>query len=217
MVLLILAACSGTGKGAVGARLRARNPALRLSVSHTTRAPRPGERDGVEYHFVDRPAFERAIEADGFLEWAEYAGNLYGTARATVDAARAAGHDLLFDVEVQGAANLKRAEPAAVSIFLLPPTWVELERRLRGRGTEDAARIQRRLATGRRELDAAPSFDYVVVNDVLDVAVAEVEGIYRSAGLRTPERVHVVDALRREAAAALRPGAEVAATAERAT
>ena len=199
MVLLILAACSGTGKGAVGARLRARYPALKLSVSHTTRSPRPGEVDGVHYHFVDRAAFEAVARDGGFLEWAEYAGNLYGTARSTVEAARSVGHDLLFDVEVVGAGNLRKAEPAAVSVFLLPPSWAELERRLRARGTEDEGRIQRRLATGRRELAQAASFDYVVVNDALDAAVDDLAAIYRAAKLRAAGRRRTIEALRAEA------------------
>ncbi len=199
MVLLILAACSGTGKGAVGVRLRARFPTLKLSVSHTTRSPRPGEVDGVHYHFVDRATFESMAREGGFLEWAEYAGNLYGTARSTVEAARSLGHDLLFDVEVVGAGNLRRAEPAAVSVFLLPPTWAELERRLRSRGTEDEARIQRRLATGRRELAQAASFDYVVVNDALDAAVDDLAAIYRAAKLRAAGRRRTIEALRAEA------------------
>lgn len=199
MVLLILAACSGTGKGAVGARLRARYPALKLSVSHTTRTPRPGEVDGVHYHFVDRATFESMARGGGFLEWAEYAGNLYGTARSTVEAARSVGHDLLFDVEVVGAGNLRRAEPSAVSVFLLPPSWGELERRLRARGTEDEARIQRRLATGRRELAQAGSFDYVVVNDAIDAAVDDLAAIYRAAKLRAAGRRRTIEALRAEA------------------
>ncbi|MCB9537971.1 MAG: guanylate kinase [Myxococcales bacterium] len=199
MVLLILAACSGTGKGAVGARLRARYPALKLSVSHTTRSPRPGEVDGVHYHFVDRATFEAVARDGGFLEWAEYAGNLYGTARSTVEAARSVGHDLLFDVEVVGAGNLRKAEPAAVSVFLLPPSWAELERRLRARGTEDEGRIQRRLATGRRELAQAASFDYVVVNDALDAAVDDLAAIYRAAKLRAAGRRRTIEALRAEA------------------
>ncbi len=199
MVLLILAACSGTGKGSVGARLRARHPTLKLSVSHTTRAPRPGEVDGMHYHFVDRGTFEAIAREGGFLEWAEYAGNLYGTARSTVEAARSVGHDLLFDVEVVGAGNLRRAEPSAVSVFLLPPSWGELERRLRARGTEDEARIQRRLATGRRELAQAAAFDYVVVNDALDAAVDDLAAIYRAAKLRAGGRRRMIEALRAEA------------------
>lgn len=186
MVLLIFAATSGTGKSTLGRRLRARAPRLDLSVSHTTRAPRPGEVDGTHYHFVSREAFEASRDAGGFVEWAEYAGNLYGTARATIDAARAAGRDLLFDVEIQGAAALKAAYPdEAVSVFILPPSWAEVERRLRDRGTETEARIERRLRRGIEELAVAHTFDRIIVNDDLDKAVEDVAAIYRAAQLRT--------------------------------
>jgi guanylate kinase len=192
-----MAACSGTGKGTVGRRLRARNGSLRLSVSHTTRAPRPGEVDGVDYHFVDQQRFSALVEAGEFLEWADYAGNRYGTARAEVERARAGGYDLLFDIEVVGAANIKTAVPSAVSVFLLPPSWSALEARLRGRGTESEDTVRRRLEVGRRELDAAGSFDHLVVNDDLDRAVGDLEAIYRAAALRTADQsallTHIVD------------------------
>lgn len=192
MVLLILAACSGTGKSTVGRLLRERHPRLRLSVSHTTRAPRPGEREGIDYFYVDRPTFEGLIAQGGFAEWAEYAGNLYGTAHATIAAADAAGHDLLFDVEVVGAANLKRAFPEARSCFLLPPSWGEIERRLRARGTETEASIERRLATGRRELAVAHTFDYLVLNDDLTRAVDALDAIYQAIGLQAGlQRAHL--------------------------
>lgn len=201
MVLLILAACSGTGKSTLGRLLRARQPNLRLSVSHTTRAPRPGEAEGVDYHFVDRPTFEALVAAEGFAEWAEYAGNLYGTAHSTIAAAEAAGHDLLFDVEVVGAGNLKRAFPDAVACFLLPPTWPEVERRLRSRGTETEASVARRLATGRWELGHAHTFDYLVINEVLERAVDDLDAIYRAARQRTPARLAHLERLRAEAGA----------------
>ncbi len=195
MVLFVLAAVSGTGKSTVGRRLRALHPKIRLSVSHTTRAPRPGEADGVDYHFVEREAFEATIAADGFAEWAEYAGNLYGTARSTIDAARAAGHDLLFDVEVVGAAALKAVYPDAVSCFLLPPSWEVLEARLRGRGTETEASIHRRLATGRVEIQRAHTFDFLVTNDDLDACVADVVTVYRAARLRSASRLPALASL----------------------
>ncbi len=201
MVLLLLAGVSGTGKGTVGAQLRARFPQLQLSVSHTTRAPRPGEQEGREYHFVERPVFEQTIEAGGFAEWAGYAGNLYGTARSTIDAAREAGIDLLFDIEVVGTAALKAAYPReAVSVFLLPPAWAELERRLRDRGTETEERIRRRLDTGRQELKAAHDFDYLVVNDVLEEAVEAVASIYRAAAHTAGQHRPLLERLQTEAA-----------------
>ncbi len=195
MVLLVLAAVSGTGKSTVARALLAAHPKLRLSVSTTTRAPRPGERDGVDYHFVDRETFETVVAAGGFVEWAEYAGNLYGTARSTIEQARERGHDLLFDVEVVGAAALKEAFPDSVSLFLLPPSWAEVEARLRGRGTETEERIRRRLDTGRVEVTRARTFDHLVVNDDLDRAIADVAAIYRASGLRTAEQFEALDRL----------------------
>jgi len=197
VVLLILAACSGTGKSTLARRLLAAHPRLRLSVSHTTRAPRAGELHGREYFFVDRGAFEDQLAAGAFAEWAEYAGNLYGTARSTIAEAEASARDLLFDVDVVGAANLKAAYPAARSVFVLPPSWSELERRLRGRATESEAAIRRRLDTAKREVRAARDFDYLVENVEIDRAVADLEHIYLAAGLRAGSRLALVDALAR--------------------
>ena len=195
-MLLIMAACSGTGKSTLGRRLLAENPGLRLSVSHTTRSARPGETSGVDYHFVDREAFESRVAARAFAEWAEYAGNLYGTSHAEIQRAGSDGVDLLLDVDVVGADNLKRSYPDAVSFFILPPSWAELERRLRARGTESEASIEKRLAVARRELTAADDFDYLVVNEVLEQAFAEMTAIYRAARIRTVERRALLDRLR---------------------
>jgi guanylate kinase len=200
MALLILAAVSGTGKSTIARALMSQEPNLRLSVSHTTRKPRPGEADGVDYHFVERSVFEADVAADRFVEWAEYAGNLYGTAHATIEAAAHAGIDLLFDVEVQGAGNLKAAYPEACACFILPPSWHALEARLRGRGTEDEDTVLRRLATGRRELVVAEHFDYLVVNDTLDEAVDAMAAILRAARLRTSAGLAQLQALRSESA-----------------
>ncbi len=200
MVLLILAAVSGTGKSTIARALLDRNDAMRLSVSHTTRKPRKGEVDGIHYHFTPPDAFDALVTADGFAEWAEYVGQRYGTARRTIDAARQGGHDLLFDIEVQGAGQLKASEPDAVSVFLLPPSWAELAERLRQRGTDDEDAIARRLARGRDELTAAANFDHLVVNDDLGRAIDEVESIYHAARARTPNRMHLLSALRDEAA-----------------
>lgn len=201
MALIVLAACSGTGKSTVGRQLLDRHPNLELSVSHTTRAPRPGEVDGVHYHFVDRATFRQHISADGFVEWAEYAGNLYGTAHTTIAAAEAAGRDLLFDVEVLGAHNLKLAYPETSTVFLLPPTWAELETRLRGRGTESTAVVARRLETGRRELAEAHTFDYLVVNDDIERAVSAVSSIYQAGRFKTGDHAALIRTLMAEAEA----------------
>jgi len=201
MALLILAACSGTGKSTLVKGLLARHPRLRLSVSHTTRAPRPGEEDGVAYHFVTRDAFE-ALDAEGaFVERAEYAGNLYGTSHAEVARAERDGRDLLFEVEVVGAAALKASYPHALSCFLLPPDWATVEARLRGRGTEGEESIARRLAAGRRELARAHEFDAAVVNDDLAAALDDLSALYRAAQLSMRAQGALLDRVRAQAGA----------------
>lgn len=192
---MILAACSGTGKSTIVRALTQRMPHLKLSVSHTTRAPRPDEVDGVAYHFIDQATFELMIKEGAFVEWAEYAGNYYGTSHAMIRDAERAGDDLIFEVEVEGAAALKRAYPRAVSCFLLPPSWDELESRLRGRKTESEEVIKRRLEEGRRELDFAHTFDHLVVNRDLEVAIEEVSCIYRALKLQTRHQRPLLDEL----------------------
>lgn len=184
-VVLVLAGPSGAGKGAVGRALREREPNLWFSVSATTRPPRPGERDGVDYHFLDRDAFERLRADGGFLESFEVYGQMRGTPRAPVLDALAAGRDVLIEVDTQGALALKRAMPEAVLVFIKPPSRQEQARRLRARGTEDPAEIARRLAAADEEEQAATAFDAVVVNDDLETAVRTVAGILqaRRAGL----------------------------------
>ncbi len=165
------------GKSTLVARLRDEVP-FHFSVSATTRARRPGETDGADYHFVDEPAFRRMIAGGDLLEWAEYNGNLYGTPRGPLEAALAAGHDVLLDIEVQGAAQVRAARPDALFVFVAPPSVDALEVRLRHRGDTSPAEVARRLDIARRELAvAAEMFDHVVVNDDLDTAVAEVAGI----------------------------------------
>ena len=178
MSLLILSACSGTGKSTIIHALLTRHSKLRLSVSHTTRLPRSGEVDGVDYHFSSRAQFESMIEKGLFIEWAEFAGNLYGTAHEEVSRANAGHYDLLFDVEVIGAAALKKSYPQALSCFLLPPDWHTLEQRLTSRGTEDSATVARRLDVGRRDIVEAQTFDYLIVNDELSVAIEEMSALY---------------------------------------
>jgi guanylate kinase len=173
-LLVVVAGPSGVGKGTVHAELRRRLPDAVLSVSATTRAPRPGEVDGEHYRFVDRPTFEAMVAAGDLLEWAEYAGNLYGTPRAPVAEAVGRGEVVLLDIEVQGAVQVKAADPDALLVFLLPPSFDVLEQRLRGRGTEDEATIARRLEVALDELAGAGAFDLQVVNDRLADCVDEV-------------------------------------------
>ena len=195
MALMIFAACSGTGKSTIVKALMQRHPQLKLSVSHTTRKPRPTEADGVAYHFVDHDHFRALIKSGAFVEWAEYAGNFYGTSYEMIREAEARGEDLIFEVEVEGAAALKNAYPRAVSCFLLPPSWSELEERLRGRKTESEEVIQRRLAEGLREVKVAHTFDHLVVNDDLETAIDDVSSIYRALKLQTRNQRPKLDRL----------------------
>jgi guanylate kinase len=182
--LLLITGPSGVGKGTLVARLLERHPGLWLSVSATTRAPRAGEEEGRHYFFLDRAAFERQVAAGGFLEWAEFAGNLYGTPRGAVQQRLDAGQPVLLEIELEGARQVRRSFPAGFQVLLQPPSFEELERRIRGRGTDSEEAIARRLARAREELAAAAEFDAVVVNDDLDRALEDLE---RCCGL-APEQ-----------------------------
>jgi guanylate kinase len=195
--VVVVSAPSGAGKTTVLTRVLERMPGLRFSVSHTTRDPRPGERDGVEYHFVDRGAFEDLRGAGRLLEWAEVHGNLYGTGVAELERARAEGLDLLLDLDVQGAAQVREKLPDAVTVFVLPPSYEVLERRLRGRGQDDEPTIRRRLAAAGRELHAFVRYDYAIVNDDLDTCVGALECIVRAARYRVSHAAEGARAIER--------------------
>ncbi|HCC55639.1 MAG TPA: guanylate kinase [Desulfobulbaceae bacterium] len=170
--LFVISAPSGAGKSTLLKRLLIEVPNLAFSVSHTTRAPRPGESNGREYHFVDHPTFTGMCANQAFLEWAEVHGNLYGTSRAAIEAQQAKGIDVFLDIDVQGARQLREQQlPGAIFLFITPPSWTELERRLRGRGTDAEETVQLRLNNARREMEAADLYDYLVINDRLDEAV----------------------------------------------
>jgi guanylate kinase len=168
--LTVLSGPSGVGKGSVIAAVRRRHPHVWLSVSVTTRAPRPGEVDGIQYHFVDRAEFDRMVAAGELLEHADYAGNSYGTPRRPVEEQLAKGVPALLEIELQGARQVRAAMPEAQLVFLAPPSFDELARRLTGRGTEDPDRVRRRLDLARIEMAAEDEFDVVVVNDDLEQA-----------------------------------------------
>jgi guanylate kinase len=187
--LIVIAGPSGVGKGSVVRRLLARDPqGLVLSVSATTREPRPGERDGGDYRFVDEATFEELIASGALLEWATVFGDRYGTPADRVEAARAAGRDVILEIDVQGARQIRERVPDAILVFLAPPSLAELERRLRSRGTESEERIDRRLATAEAELRQAPMFDHVVVNEDLETASSQVAAII-DASRRDPAEI----------------------------
>jgi guanylate kinase len=186
----VLAGPSGVGKGAIVARLLAALPDLELSISATTRRPRPREDEGRHYYFVERADFDRMIEAGGFLEWADIFGERYGTPREPVERALAAGRDVLVEIDIQGARQVKAATPAAYMVFITPPSLVELERRLRTRGTETEEQVRRRLAKAADELAAEPEFDVTVVNDDLEQAAREVIQIVDRLRRRTIDNDH---------------------------
>ncbi len=173
----VVAAPSGTGKTTVCRAALERDPRLRFSVSHTTRAPRPAERDGVDYHFVPASRFQELVQQDAFLEYAEYNGNLYGTSWASLEEPLAAGWDLLVEIEVKGARQFRERRRDACFVFLLPPSMDALRDRLRGRGSDDEETISKRLAIAEQELEAIAFFDYAVVNREVDQAVADLLGI----------------------------------------
>lgn len=175
--LFVFAAPSGTGKTSLVRALMERVPTLSFSISHTTRQPRSGEIDGRDYHFVDRARFEQMIAAGDFIEHASVFDNLYGTSRAVVDAALEAGHDLLLEIDWQGAEQVRARLPEAIDVFILPPSRAALEARLRGRGTDSDEVIARRLSESVRELSRWPDFRYVVINDDFGQALSDLQRI----------------------------------------
>jgi guanylate kinase len=196
-VVVVLAAPSGGGKTTIARALVARWPKrYGFSISATTRPPRPGERHGEDYFFLTRDEFRRRQVADEFLEWAEYAGELYGTLKAEVDRVLAAGRNVLLDIEVQGARQVRQRypPPASRAVFILPPSATELLRRLHGRRTESPSAMAQRLETAIRELRQAEEFDHVVVNEDLDTAVATVHQLVEgpeAASRAQPERERI--------------------------
>jgi len=175
---------SGVGKDTIRREAVPGLGDLYYSVSATTRAQRPGETDGVQYRFLEVDAFRALIDEGGLLEWAEYVGDFYGTPLEPVEEALAAGRDVLLELELAGARQVKQRLPEAIMVFIAPPSLDELERRLRGRGTDDDAKIAKRLARAREEIRAVREFDYVIVNDDLDDAVRDFEAVVRAERVR---------------------------------
>lgn len=184
--LFVVAAPSGAGKTTLTRMLLAADPSIRLSVSCTTRAPRAGEVDGQAYHFIDRARFEAMKAAGDFLEWAQVHGNFYGTSKPWIDAQRAAGHDVLLEIDWQGARQVRERFPDVVGIFILPPSMDELRRRLVGRGTDSEDVIARRLAAAQGEMAHVGDFGHVIINDDLSRALAELQAVVTAARLAVP-------------------------------
>ena len=175
--LYVFTGPSGAGKGTLLNLLRAQDDRLYYSISATTRAPRAGETNGVQYYFLTREQFERKIAQNAFLEHACYVDNYYGTLEAPVEQKLDEGYDVILEIEVQGAMQVHEKRPDAVMVFIAPPSFEELTARLRGRGTEDEDKVQKRLATAREELSQKDSFDYVIINDKIDRALDEIRSI----------------------------------------
>ncbi|MFM9980118.1 MAG: guanylate kinase [Burkholderiales bacterium] len=188
-LLIVITAPSGAGKSSLIAAALKADPALRLSVSYTTRSPRPGEQDGREYHFVDEKAFLAMLERGEFLESAEVHGNRYGTSEKVITRELAARHDLILEIDWQGAQQVRRLFPDCTGIFILPPSIDELERRMQKRGQDSAEVIRRRMAVARDEISHSPEFDYAIINKDFDEASQDLVAIIRTARLGTARQL----------------------------
>ncbi len=184
--LYIITAPSGAGKTTLVRHLLENDPAIRVSVSHTTRLPRKGEREGIEYHFIGLDEFRDKVQRGDFLESAEVHGNYYGTSRSGIETALRAGQDVLLEIDWQGAQQVRRVFPQAIGVFILPPSLEVLEQRLRERASDSAQTIARRLAAARDEMRHADEFDYVIINDDLQRALHDLLAIVRAMRLRYP-------------------------------
>ncbi len=193
--LYIVSAPSGAGKSSLVRALLEGDPHLRLSVSYTTRPPRPGEEDGVHYHFVTREVFLEMLGQGAFLESAEVYGNHYGTSQPWIEVEMGRGHDVLLEIDWQGAAQVRRIFPDAIGIYILPPSLEELERRLRDRGQDSAEVIARRLDAAREDMTHALEYDYLVVNERFDVALADLRAIVRARRLSVARQQVALSAL----------------------
>jgi guanylate kinase len=196
--LFVVVAPSGAGKTSLVNALLERDPNIRLSISHTTRTPRAGEEHGKHYHFIDRPAFEAMIAAGDFLEHADVYGNYYGTSRKWIEGELHGEHDVLLEIDWQGAAQVRKRFPRMVGIFILPPSLAELRRRLEGRGKDSAETITRRMASAREEISHVLEFEYIIINESFDSAVVDLVSVVRAARLSRERQLGRLEKLKDE-------------------
>lgn len=198
-LLLILSSPSGAGKTTLTRRLKERFPELRFSVSHTTRPPRASELEGQDYHFIDRAQFDELVEREAFLEWAHVHGNCYGTSLAEIERAKSdpSCGGIIFDIDHQGARQIRAKVPDAVPVFILPPSMIELERRLRGRASDSEEAVRKRFAVAHAEIQHYGLFDYLVVNDDVESAFRHLEGIVLAERSRRVRRAELAERLLR--------------------
>lgn len=194
-LLLILSSPSGAGKTTLKNRLLERHPDLRFSISHTTRRPRANEKDGREYHFTDRESFQEMVRAGSFAEWAEVHGNFYGTSLREIELAKETYRGVVFDIDHQGARQIKAKLPEAISVFILPPSMQELERRLRSRASDDDDVVERRLRAAMGEIAHYGFFDYLIVNDDLDGACKQLDAIVLAERAKRYRRASIAEEL----------------------
>jgi guanylate kinase len=201
-LLLILSSPSGAGKTTLTRKLQERFPLMRFSVSHTTRKPRANESDGRDYHFVERNDFDALVEREAFVEWAEVHGNCYGTSHGEIERARSVPDccGMIFDIDYQGARQIRAKQPDAVAVFILPPSMTELERRLRGRASDSEEVVKRRFEAAKVEIEHYGFFDYLVVNDDVESAFKHLEGIVLAERSRRFRRADLAERLLRAGA-----------------
>ena len=196
--LFVVVAPSGAGKTSLVNALLERDPGIRLSISHTTRPPRPGETHGREYFFVDKPAFEKIIAAGEFLEHANVYGNYYGTSREWIEGQLQGDHDVLLEIDWQGAAQVRKLFPNMVGIFILPPSLTELRRRLESRGKDAPEVIAKRMASAREDISHVLEFEYIIINESFDIAVADLVAVVRAARLSRERQLGRLERLKDE-------------------